>query len=479
MNDFYIDILRDNLFRKTYGAHFTSAEIVSRICTNVTTLIGDKPINWKTFKFLDLASGTGVFSYYMSFILSKKFGRSFTDIINNNCIMVELDQTFSDKSRLIFESLGCDPVIFTGDALFDDRISNLYFDVVLSNPPYIRIQNIPMEYRDVLRGKYKSCTFGSADIYYAFMEYALNHLKDGGVMGFITPSSYLRTESGRYIREMLSNHVYQVEDLGSTKVFDCDTYTALTFAIKNNDKKIFSYSSDTKNLMLPKSSLNVSKFIPTVGNTLVFLKDICKMRGGIATLRDAVFVVKPQKMDKHLIYLDGGASLELESTQNLIKISELKSSGSIIPNKYRCVFPYNGNLKSFKKFEDETMFSRKFPNTFAYLLYNKEELLKRDRGILKGYRWFEFGRIQGLVEYGPDCIVTSSMNEKPLFIRADLSNSLVRSGIVLFDICYDLDKLLKKLNSNKMFEFIYENGSKYGDNWRGYNKKTLENFPLD
>jgi methylase of polypeptide subunit release factors len=475
--DFYVDILRDDIFRKKYGAHFTPEEVVKKMCDKIVDCLPSN-INWNSFKILDIASGTGIFSYYISQCISTKYNKDFISIINNNCVMVEIDTNFVDKCREIYKDLKCSPTIIHDDALFNDTIINSEYDVVVGNPPYIRIQNIDSDYRNKLRDKYKSCKFGSSDIYYAFTELSIHILRKGGVLGLITPSSYLRTDAGKYIRELLSDHIYSIEDNGSHKYFGCDTYTAFTYAIKDNNSKTFYYSTDINETVISKKDLNLNKFIIGYNDKGLLLKNVCKFRGGIATLRDNIFIIKPDFIEDGFIHYKN-YKLELKSTVNLVKISELKKSDDVESNTYRCIFPYKGFPGNYDNFDTSQEFHTTFPNTFEYLESFKEELLKRDKGVHNGYRWFEFGRTQGLSYYNTDCIVTSTMNKYPLFIKATLKDTLVRSGIVLFDINYDIDKLLHILNSDKMYEFIYNNGSKYGDGWRGYNRKILEVFSIE
>lgn len=477
MSDFYIDVFKDRLFRKKHGVHFTSQEVVEKICSKVVSLLSDN-VDWNSFKVLDLASGTGIFSYCMAKQLSRKYNRSFTAIINDNCIMVELNMSFVNKCREIYNRLNCIPYIINDDALFSDEILNDFYDVVIGNPPYIRIQNLTADYRHKLKMNYKSCIFGSSDIYYAFMELSINRLKTGGIMGLITPSSYIRTEAGKYLRELLSSHLYNIEDSGSHKYFDCDAYTAFTYIVKDNNDTKFNYLIDDHNYVIDKKKFGLKKFVVNERGGKLLLKDVCKFRGGIATLRDGIFIIKPDHIDEKFVYYKNH-KIDIKSTVKLVKISELKNSFDANKQYYRCIFPYKGAPGVYKKFEDEDEFYEFFPNTYNYLHVFKHELEKRDKGVNKGYKWFEFGRTQGLSYYSGDYIVTSTMNQHPLFIKLSLTKSLFRSGIVLFDIKYDISKLLEILNSERMLEFMHINGSKYGDNWRGYSRKILEIFPIE
>lgn len=477
--NFYVDVLKDKTFRKKHGAHFTPEFLVELICSRVLSYADITNSNAANLKVLDLASGTGVFSYYIASLMSDKYNIEFKEFINNNCIMVEKDHDFVNKCKYLFKDLGCNPCIIEADALFSEKLTDNYFDIILSNPPYIRIQNIDYDYRTKLKENFESCRFGSSDIYYAFMEFSLNHLKNSGVMGFITPSSFLRNEAASNLRSLLSNYVVEIEDLGSDKYFDCGTYSALTFAKNKHDFSNFVYKVGNKEVILSKKNLNKKKFMPFYNNKTIKLKDVCKLKGGIATLRDNIFIVTPVSSKTDMFILEDGSAIEIGATYNLIKVPEIKTESDFVKDKYKCIFPYQKGLDGFVKYENEEAFRCRFPNAYNYLLKHKSELLKRDRGVYKGYEWFEFGRTQGFKDYKGDCIVTSYINKEPNFIKLDLSDSLIKSGIVLFDIEHDVDELLLKLNSKEMFDFIYENGARYSNDWRGYNVRVLEKFPLE
>ena len=64
------------------------------------------------------------------------------------------------------------------------------FDIVISNPPYIRIQGFNEEDKKYLKDFYHSAK-KKFDTYILFIERGLKLLKDGGYFGFIIPN--LRT----------------------------------------------------------------------------------------------------------------------------------------------------------------------------------------------------------------------------------------------------------------------------------------------
>jgi hypothetical protein len=73
------------------------------------------------------------------------------------------------------------------------------FDVVIGNPPYVRIQTLARDEAQYYREYYESA-FGSFDIYILFLERAIKLLKPGGRLGFITSGKFLKAHYGRRIQ---------------------------------------------------------------------------------------------------------------------------------------------------------------------------------------------------------------------------------------------------------------------------------------
>ncbi|MEV5414105.1 Eco57I restriction-modification methylase domain-containing protein [Thermopolyspora sp. NPDC052614] len=88
-----------------------------------------------------------------------------------------------------------------GDYLL--RTSDDDVDVIVGNPPYIRIEDVPEERMARYRSLW-SCMTGRADIYVGFFEAALRSLAPGGVLGFICADRWMRNQYGGALRELIS-----------------------------------------------------------------------------------------------------------------------------------------------------------------------------------------------------------------------------------------------------------------------------------
>lgn len=89
------------------------------------------------------------------------------------------------------------------DALAEDQVWPDEVDMVLMNPPFVSLLDMPLEQRHRIReilGKYAGPRL---DVSHAFILKAVTCLRDGGILGSILPASFLISDSA----EQLRNHI--------------------------------------------------------------------------------------------------------------------------------------------------------------------------------------------------------------------------------------------------------------------------------
>lgn len=102
------------------------------------------------------------------------------------------------------------------------------FDVVLGNPPYVRMEFLKA-IKPYLEEHYEVAS-DRADLYAYFFELGVKILRLGGRMGFISSSTFFRTGSGAPLREFLARRtsIESVIDFGDLQVFEgVTTYPAI------------------------------------------------------------------------------------------------------------------------------------------------------------------------------------------------------------------------------------------------------------
>jgi hypothetical protein len=118
--------------------------------------------------------------------------------------------------------------VFDWQAEFADVFENGGFDVVIGNPPYIRIQRIEHAEADYVFQQYEAPT-SKIDLSLVFLEKGLRLAKKAGRVGFICTSQWMSADYGRNLRRMLSDgKLHRIVNFGSLPVFrNANTYPAI------------------------------------------------------------------------------------------------------------------------------------------------------------------------------------------------------------------------------------------------------------
>jgi adenine-specific DNA-methyltransferase len=245
------------------------------------------------------------------------------------------------------------------------NITNQY-DAIILNPPFIKIQDLPLSYRKQIRTLFPLFSKGNIDLYYIFLYKSIECLKEDGSMVSITPNSYLYTKSALSLRKHLIDNTYikHIIDFKTDKVFKgVSVYCCITVFTKQ-PKTSFTYNDTTiEYSSITNSDYNIFQTHPT--SSTQTLKDICKIRNGIATLRDAIFIHPTKLWDE-------------PCWKPITTGKEMKW----------CIYPYNHDTTIIP----ETKFKSNNPNTYNYLCQQKDELAKRDKGKKKYAAWYAYGR---------------------------------------------------------------------------------------
>lgn len=124
---------------------------------------------------------------------------------------------------------------FDWRAAFPEVFARGGFDVVIGNPPYVRMEHLKA-IKAYLAEKY-SVFDGGADLYSYFFELGVRLVREGGRLGFISSSSFFRTSSGENLRMFLSERatMESVVDFGDQKVFEGVTTYPATLTLRKDE----------------------------------------------------------------------------------------------------------------------------------------------------------------------------------------------------------------------------------------------------
>ena len=361
------------------------------------------------------------------------------------------------------------------------------FTHVVGNPPYVRVQHLERERRERIAGQW-SVLRGATDLYLIFYELALDLLRDGGKVGFITPSSWLRSASGSPLREtLIGNHaIEKVIDFGERQVFnDVTTYTAIAI-IRKGGAAAADIPLETCDGSAPErgGGVMVDRRDPSrawwlarsradkdrmdeLMNRGARLGDVADIHVGVQTLADGVFIHPAERA--------ADSRFERWILRDIVKASVMK--GGEDPVRRVVIFPYDGEGKPLP----ERRIAADAPIVYNWLQSNKERLTRRDKGKLDPAKWYAFGRQVSLVSGFGEKILTSGMNREPNFQICPNADATFYSGYCVKPkptMNIDMDSLLAVLNSDDMDFFIRRRSRPYQGGWMSYAKSFIQDFPI-
>jgi adenine-specific DNA-methyltransferase len=455
---------------------------------------------------LEPSSGDGAFlleivSRYINVCLNKKMETP--EIINRlekYIYGIEIDEIEYSKSiknlnQLVKEKLSIDAQlnwnIYNQNALKIYTEHVLYFDFIVGNPPYIRIHNLDSETREILKQDFLFSE-GTIDIYLSFFEMGFKMLKKDGVLGFITPNSYLHNSSYSLFREYLKNEgiVKTLIDFKAHKVFKgFSTYTAITIISKNRVENYFEYKEfmDNKIQLINNihfDTVNKKDWSFTNSDDEDFLNELekdktCKVKDffdvqyGFATLRDKIFISKTIDYDDTLVYFNN-ALIEKSILKKVVKGSKFK--GNINENE-KILFPYLLENNRYTVISEKKL-RYDYPNAYRYLLHHKQELESRD--LDKGATWYEFGRSQGVQRIHHEKIILSTLVNGQIDYYRVPKDVLMYSGIfIIKNKDYsDWSIIENTLKSEAFYKYIRITGKDFSGGYKSVTSKQIKEFRI-
>lgn len=389
-----------------------------------------------------------------------------------------------------------DTLLSSKEELFNKLKIKNGIDILATNPPYVKLQNISNDYRKHLIEKYPKFTKGSFSFAMLFLIAGKNLLSDNGVLGYITQNNFFTSLASKNIREYLQEKksVHTIIDFLHTKIFEnASAYTCLMFLTKdikesikfkwalnplldlpNKDfSKIIVEDLDSKKWRLaPSPHLENIYKMEHIGNKLGNIADI---KVGFATLKDKVFL------------LDKNTDLDIEEDicVSAIKTADLSDEESFNSNYRKIIFPYKKINDKFIPYNEEEM-RHLFPKAYQYLLNNKEILNTRSEGKIKLTNFYEWGRIQGM-EAPENKLLTKTFSGKPNFML-DKSSSVFCNGYsikpkkfnntLLTNDEIDILILQKILNSSIMDYYSKLTSFQLNGNYQCFQKNFIELFNI-
>ncbi len=194
-------------YRGTNGIYYTPPALTARLIAHATAA----GVDWATACVLDPACGGGAFLTPVAQRIIAALAGCAPGILLRNIAarlrgydrdpfgawlsQVALDAVTLPLSRAAGRRLP--ELVRVCDSLVGSQPCERY-DLVIGNPPYGRVTLPPAE-----RARFTRSLFGHANLYGLFTDLALSHTRPGGVIAFVTPTSFLAGEYFKNLRALL------------------------------------------------------------------------------------------------------------------------------------------------------------------------------------------------------------------------------------------------------------------------------------
>lgn len=394
------------------------------------------------------------------------------------------------------------------------------FDVIVGNPPYLRIQGLQEYFGDQI--SYFTDNYQSAvkrfDIYLLFIEKGFKLLNNNGVLGYICPHKFLNSDFGSGLRQFFIDNsaLNSFVSFGNNLIFKkASTYTGILLLSKDN-KKLFNFYefADMNAIEISEeifslkkenfASYNINDFsskpwMLVSAETKLVLDRLHKQPKTVEKMFDNVFQGIVTGMDE--IYLLKRVN-DAEENNNVINVYSQRENRNINIEKgilkpilkgedvsryknpifnYYCIYPYKlvGN-KTVILESDEL--SNNFPLAYEYLSKYKKELKeKRIKYKTNPKYWYSChrGRSMRLFEkkriITPEITLGCNMTISPPEIY---HNTKVYSLISAPDRLEHINYWLGLLNSKIMWYFISNTGYALRGGYFTFTTRYLNPFPI-
>jgi adenine-specific DNA-methyltransferase len=515
-----LDTQFDMQLRKDTGAHYTPTSLADFVAAQILDQLETRILDKKhKIRIIDPAVGDGELLLSLIKLAHDRnlnnlevFGCDISqDAVNASQKLIS--ENFPSTSLRIEKRDFLEWVLdFYNESLFSPATEASRFDIVIANPPYVRTQVMGSEKAKRLAKQFNLS--GRVDLYHAFLKGIEKILKSNGILGIIVSNRFLTTKSGVTVRKNLlsSFNILHVWDFGDTRLFEAAVLPAVLLLEKakgmpdevHQPKFTSIYLQEgTKNPnptlvfnALAKSDGDLFKVLHGTldhgkkhgdvwrlatqqaddwleqvrSKTKLTFKDIGKIRVGIKTTADNVFILSDADMEKFSGRLP-------EILQPLITHHVARRFKANEPIKY-VIYPHE-----VKDGVRKAIDLAKFPIVKKYLESHKKQLASRTYIAESNRNWFEIW-----VPHNPDAwkqpkLVFRDISEKPVFWM-DLSGSVVNGDCYWLSLSdkkeSDLLWLALAVANSSFIEEFYDHSfnNKLYSGRRRFITQYVENFPL-
>ena len=382
------------------------------------------------------------------------------------------------------------------------------FDVVIGNPPYLRVQGLRENHQKesvFYEHNFVSAT-GRFDFYVLFIEKGFSLLNKNGVLSFILPHKFINADFGIGIRNYIydSKALNNLVSFGAEQVFsDASVYTCIIGLSHGNS--VFHYAkvkplelqeaSDTHTEILIDNLADTTRWsfqssedsnvIAKINKQPLLFKTITKACSqGTVSMGDDIYMLKGKIEGNYFIgfseQIQQYVKLEKDIMKPILKGEDIKRYAPL-ENTYWLIYPhYSVNGKTIPYEENEM--KEHFPLTYEYLLQFKSELVdKKIRYKTNEKYWYALHRSREITMFETPKIITAeiSFGCNMTYDTKNLYHN-TKCYTILFDEVFEkyTQAYLTILNSRILWYYLSQTGYTLRGGFFCFKTKYLEPFHL-
>jgi adenine-specific DNA-methyltransferase len=222
------DTLEEAALRKRHGKHYTPTLLAEFLADRLLANLDPRRLH---LRVLDPACGDGE----LLFAVDRCVKRSRPDV-TVELVGYDIDPAAIILARERAQALSIPATLETADFLLAvEDLDRQSFDGIITNPPYVRTQQLGGEVAQVLAEKYGLT--GRVDLTHPFVSVAPSLLRTGGVLALLCSNRFLSTKAGSNVRKVFRRALQPMElfDLGDTKLFGAAVLPAVILAKRSDE----------------------------------------------------------------------------------------------------------------------------------------------------------------------------------------------------------------------------------------------------
>lgn len=408
---------------------------------------------------------------------------------------------------------------FSWDREFPEEIARGGFDVIVGNPPYIRIQNMvtysPEEvgFYQSSGSPYTTAHSNNFDKYALFIERSLSLVGPEGRVGVIVPNKFMTLTSGRSVRQLLSGSrlVEDVVHFGAQQVFGrgAQNYTCI-LVLKRDGAENAKLEKVTDLARWRYGEQGAVSTIPAVrfgedawtigsqeaqivfdevqGNCSKTLGSESDIFVGVQTSADDVYIFTAESETQESVTFTWDSrewTLEKGILRPCLHDVQLHAFARPQPNKY-IIFPYRLGGRRASLIQPEEM-QTEFPGAWAYLQARRQQLEGRSitGGAASERQFYQYGRSQSLTKFDSEKIILPALSLEPRYAFDDQDIVVTGGGNGPFYLIRskagsnsDLNFLLAVLCHPVSEAFVRMRTSVFGGGYYSHGKQFIDGIPI-